>query len=237
MSAPVIGVGDAVGAALAQARNPIVRWEWIPEHAGEIWERTYDHLSLTVRAVLFGLVISSVLAAIALRWRVALPPINAGAAFLYTLPSLAVFAALIPVTGLTDTTALVALTSYTLIVLVRNIVAGFDAVPPAVREAAVGMGMTPTRRLLRVELPLAVPYIVAGLRVATVTTVGLVAVASFIGVSNLGRFILEGFRIQFWTPMVVGAALSIALSLSLDLLLYWAERLLTPWARRRGAAT
>jgi osmoprotectant transport system permease protein len=227
-------VSTGLGHLLAEARNPIVRWEWIPDHAGEIWERTYDHLSLTVRAVVFGLVISSVLAAVVLRWRSTFPPINAGAAFLYTLPSLAVFAALIPWTGLSDTTALIALTSYTLLVLVRNIVAGFDAVPSAVREAAVAMGMPPWRRLVGVELPLAIPYIIAGLRVATVTTVGLVAVASFIGVSNLGRFILEGFRIQFWTPMVVGAVLSILLSLSLDLLLFWTERLLTPWARRRG---
>jgi osmoprotectant transport system permease protein len=127
-----------------------------------------------------------------------------------------------------------ALTSYTLLVLVRNIVAGIDGVPRSVVDAADGIGMSRTRRLLTVELPLALPVIVTGIRVATVTTVGLVGITAIIQLGGLGRLIFDGYGTQYYTKMVVGSALSVLLALALDLLFLRAEILLTPWARRRG---
>ena len=121
---------------------------------------------------------------------------------------------------------------YTLLILVTNIVAGFNSVSPEVREAADGMGMTPARRVFQVELPLAMPYIIAGLRIAVVSTVGLVTVAAIIGQGGLGRLILDGLRRTFWTPMTIGSSLSILLALALDGLILLGGRWLTPWAQR-----
>jgi osmoprotectant transport system permease protein len=133
------------------------------------------------------------------------------------------------------TTAVIPLVGYTLLVLVTAILTGFRSVPPSVRDAAQGMGLSPARRVFTVELPLAVPYIVTGIRVATVTTVGLVTVAAIVGEGGLGRLILDGLRRTFWTPMTVGASLSIILALVLDLSLWGLGRALTPWTRRRRA--
>jgi osmoprotectant transport system permease protein len=133
------------------------------------------------------------------------------------------------------TTAVIPLVGYTLLVLVTSILTGFRSVPPSVRDAAEGMGLSPARRVFTVELPLAVPYIVTGIRVATVTTVGLVTVAAIVGEGGLGRLILDGLRRTFWTPMTVGASLSIILALVLDLSLWGLGRALTPWTRRRRA--
>ena len=163
-------------------------------------------------------------------------PINGFTAFLYTIPSVALFGILVPYFGLSRLSAVLPLAAYTLLILVTNIVAGFNSVSPEVREAADGMGMTPTRRILHVELPLAMPYIVAGLRIAVVSTVGLVTVAAIIGQGGLGRLILDGLRRTFWTPMTIGAGLSILLALALDGLILVAGRWLTPWAQRRESA-
>ena len=135
---------------------------------------------------------------------------------LYTIPSIALFALLVPVTGLTITTAEVGLVSYTLLILVRNIVAGIDGVPAAVREAAVAMGYRRWRMFAQIELPLALPVIIAGLRIATVTTVGLVTVTALIGQGGYGAFINDGLQRFFNTPLVVGAVLSVALAVALD---------------------
>jgi len=153
---------------------------------------------------------------------------------LATIPSLALFALLVPFTGLSPTTAEIGLVAYTLLILVRNVVAGLEGVPEEVREAASGMGYRPLGRLLRVELPLALPVIVAGIRIATVTTIGLVTVTGLIGVGGLGALIIEGINRDFRTPLVVGSVGSVALAVTADIGLAGAARLLSPWARREG---
>jgi osmoprotectant transport system permease protein len=150
---------------------------------------------------------------------------------LYTVPSLALFALLIPWTGLSLLTAEIGLVGYTLLILVRGIVGGIQSVPADVREAAVAMGYTPTQLLWRVELPLASGVIIAALRVATVTTIGLTTVTALIGQGGLGYFILDGLLRFFSTPLIVGAVLSVALALAADGLLVLLHRLATPWAR------
>ena len=218
-----------------QSNNPLIRWDWVVNEWDQIWAALVEHLELTFYAMALGLAISAPLAAIALRYRATAGPITAFTAFLYTLPSVALFGLLVPSFGLSRLTAVIPLAGFTLLVLVTNIIAGFRAVPGAVRTAADGMGMTPVRRVLGVELPLATPYIVTGIRIATVSTVGLVTVAAIIGQGGLGSLILDGLRRSFWTPMVVGALLSILLALVLDLLIMWLGKKATPWTQRRRA--
>jgi len=217
---------------LAQAANPIVRWEYFIDEWDQIRRALVEHLELTVYAVALGLIVSAGLAAIALRYRWMVTPINGFTAFLYTIPSVALFGILVPYFGLSRLSAVLPLAAYTLLILVTNIVAGFNSVSPEVREAADGMGMTPARRVFQVELPLAMPYIIAGLRIAVVSTVGLVTVAAIIGQGGLGRLILDGLRRTFWTPMTIGSSLSILLALALDGLILLGGRWLTPWAQR-----
>lgn len=221
-------------AVLAQSslRDQLVSWSWINERWDQVWEATIEHLQLTVVAVGIGLVIAVVLSAVALAWRPAYAPITWITGFLYTIPSLALFSFLVPILGLGFVTAQVALVSYTLLILVRNIVTGVDGVPAAVKEAADGMGYTPIRRFLAVDLRLATPTIVAGVRIATVTVVGLVTVTALIGEGGYGVFILDGLRRQFSTPIVLGTTLSVLLAVVIDVGLVLLERALTPWARR-----
>lgn len=216
---------------LAQAANPIVRWEYFVDEWDQVRDAIVQHLELTVLAVLLGSVVAAVLSAVAIRVRWTAAPITAFAGFLYTIPSVALFGLLVPYFGLSRTTAVVPLAAYTLLILVTNIVAGFASVPGPVREAADGMGLTRRQRLLTVELPLALPYIITGLRIAVVSTVGLVTVAAIIGQGGLGRLILDGLRRTFWTPMTIGASLSIVLALGLDGLLHVVGRIATPWSR------
>lgn len=213
------------------ADEPLVRWDWIGSHLGEIWDRTVEHVTLTVAAVGIGLVISGALAVVARRYRRSYGPITWFTGVLYTIPSLAMFSLLIPFTGLSTTTALIPLVTYTLFILIRNIVAGLDAVPASVINAAEGMGYTPFRRLVRVELPLALPTIIAGLRIASVTIVGLVGVAAFVGYGGYGALILDGLDRFFPTPTMVGAVLSVVLALVFDLIFVLVGRVLTPWRR------
>jgi osmoprotectant transport system permease protein len=216
--------------------NSFIWWEWVFDHTDDIWDATVEHLRLTVIAVVVGFAISLVLAMVALRWRPTYSPITWVAGILYTIPSIALFAFLIPITGLSTITAEMALVSYTLLILVRNIVAGVDGVPASVKEAADGMGYRPLRRFAAVDLRLATPAIIAGLRIATVTTVGLVTVSALVGFGGYGSFIEQG-RAQnnFSTPIVLGAGLSVLLAVVLDLALVLVQRLLTPWSRARSA--
>lgn len=209
-------------------------WDWIFRRPGEIWQRTVEHVQLTVLAVVLGLAISAVLAAVSVRYRWTYTPITWVANLLYTIPSLALFVVLIPYTGFGISTALIPLVSYTILILVRNIVAGIDGVPAAVREAADGMGYTRLRRLLGVELPLALPTIVAGIRIASVTVIGLVTITALVGYGGYGAFINDGLNRQFSTPIVLGATLSVVLAVLVDAVLVLIERRLTPWARRRS---
>ena len=209
-----------------------MRWEWVRDHGDDILAATRQHVELTLLAVAVGMLLSFPLALVARRWRRAAGPVLGVTGILFTIPSLALFALLVPFTGLSRTTAEVGLVAYTLLILVRNILAGLDGVPDDVREAAQGMGYRPVGRLLRVELPLAVPVIMAGIRIATVTTIGLVTVTGLIGQGGLGAFIIEGINRDFRTPLVVGSVLSVALAVAADVVLAGAARLLTPWAPR-----
>lgn len=214
-------------------RNPILRWSYFAEQTDDILAAVLQHLQLTLSAVGIGLLVSAALAAIAMRYRWTVGPITGTTAFLYTIPSVAFFGVLVPYTGSSAVTAIIPLVCFTLLILVTNILDGFRAVPAAVKEAADGMGLAPSRRIATVELPIAMPYIINGLRIATVTTVGLVTVAAIIGYGGLGRLILDGLRRAFWTPLTIGAGLSILLALLLDLLFYALGNAVTPWTRRQ----
>jgi len=215
------------------AANPLIRWSYFTEQWDRIQEALLQHIQLTLLAVAAGFVISAGLAFLGLRYRWSIGPITLFAATLYTIPSVAFFGVLVNYLGLGLLTALIPLTAFTILILVTNILDGFNAVPAPVREAADGMGLTPTQRLFTVEIPIAVPYMINGLRIATVTTVGLVTVAAIIGYGGLGRLILDGLRRTFWTPLTIGASLSILLALLFDLLFFLLGAKLTPWAKRK----
>jgi osmoprotectant transport system permease protein len=210
-----------------------IDWDRIPGEFDTIVAKLLEHLQLTVISVAIGLVISIPLGIYCYRHRWALGPTTAVTGILYTIPSIALFAALIPFTGLTKTTAIIGLVSYTLLILIRNIVAGLNGVPNDARESALGMGYSRRQLLWRVELPLALPVIMAGIRLATVTTIGLVTVAALIGYGGLGFFILRGFRGFDTTLSFIGASLSLVLAVLVDLTLVRLERFATPWSRGR----
>jgi osmoprotectant transport system permease protein len=213
--------------------EPLIRWDWLQSHAGEIGQRLAEHLELTFIAVVVGLVIAFALSVAALRVPRLYPPITWFTGILYTIPSLALFAFLVPYTGLTVLTAEIGLVSYTLLILIRNIVGGVRGVPVEVRDAALGMGYTPRQILLRIELPLALGVIFAGIRVATITTIGLVTVTALIGEGGLGYFILLGIQLLFSTPILVGALGSVLFAVVMDGALVLVQRALTPWTRIR----
>jgi osmoprotectant transport system permease protein len=221
---------------LGGVRDDLFNWQWVADHTEEIREATVEHLQLTLIALFFGFLISTVLAVISLRLRWTYAPITWTAGVLYSIPSLALFAFLVPITGLSTTTAEIGLVSYTLLILVRNMVAGVDGVPDAVKEAADGMGYTGGRRFLAVDLRLATPTIVAGLRIAAVTTVGLVTITALIGQGGYGSLIDDGLSRNFSTPVVVGAVLSVVMAVAFDLALVATEWLVTPWSHRKANA-
>jgi osmoprotectant transport system permease protein len=216
------------------AQDPWIRWDWISAHIPVIRDALVQHIELTVIAVVVGLLIAVPLGLLAWRRRIFRGPIFSVTGILYTIPSLALFAILIPFTGLTFLTAEIGLVGYTLLILIRNIVVGLDAVPQEVRESAQGMGFRPLAELIRIDLPLAVPTIMAGVRIATVTTIGLVTVTALIGEGGLGSLILDGLIRDFKTPLVVGTVLSVALAFVADLTLASVQRLVTPWSRGRS---
>jgi osmoprotectant transport system permease protein len=211
------------------ASDPWIRWDWVVNHVDLILGDLGQHVELTAIAVGAGLLIAIPIGVLAWRYRGTRGPVLGVAGGLYTIPSLALFALLVPWTGLTVLTAEIGLVSYTLLILVRNIVVGLDGVPAEVRDAATGMGYRPLRQLLRVELPLALPVIVAGLRIATVTTIGLITITALIGEGGLGALLYDGLQRDFKTPLVVGSVLSVALAVVADLSLALLQRVLTPW--------
>jgi osmoprotectant transport system permease protein len=221
------------------AQEPLIRWDWIFDHGDLIWSRFVQHIWLTVLAVGIGFAISFPVAILAHRHRRLYPLVAGFAGWLYTIPSLALFILFIPITHLSNVTVEIGLVSYTLLILIRNTVVGLDGVPEDVKEAARGMGYTKRQLLWRVELPLALPAVVAGIRIATVSTIGLVTVAALIGKGGLGQFILEGLQRFFNTLILLGAALSVALALLADGLLLAGQKALTPWTspgiKRAGA--
>jgi osmoprotectant transport system permease protein len=202
-----------------------VDWAWITGNASLIAHLTGQHLYLALMPVVFGTLIAVPLGIACVRWGWAYPPVLSATSVLYALPSLALFVILIAFTGLTDTTVIIALTVYSLAVLVPNVVDGLRSVPDPVRQAAVAMGFTGLRRLAQVELPIAVPVVIAGLRIATVSSISLVSVGQLIGIGGLGYLIIDDFPTEIYT----GIGLIVVLALALDALLVLARRLLTPW--------
>lgn len=212
--------------------NELFKWSYVFDHLDDIQMHTLEHLRLTVIAVGVGFLISFPLALLASRIRWTYAPITWVSGILYTIPSLALFAFLVPYTGLSTLTAEIGLVSYTLLILIRNIVSGLDGVPDDVQEAAVGMGLSRGQVLWRVQLPLAVPVILAGIRIATVTTIGLVTVTAVIGQGGVGTYILDGVRRLVPTFTILGASIAILLAVFLDRVLIFIERMMTPWAAR-----
>lgn len=217
--------------------NPWFSWQYVRDNADTLRGALEYHAGLTARTVIIALIVALPLAVLAYWIRPLTGPILALSGVLYTIPSLALLALLAPLVGTTgDTAVLIALVLYALLVLVRNSLTGLTGVPAEVREAATGMGYGRFGRLLRVELPLALPGILTGLRLATVSTVALVTVGSLIGKGGLGDLILGGFRNNFYkAEILAGSILCVALALVLDLVLVGVGRLLTPWTRRRTA--
>jgi osmoprotectant transport system permease protein len=211
--------------------DPWVNWDWLSTHIPLFEAALQEHITLTAIAVLGGLALSLPLGVAAHRWRAFRNPVLAILGVFYTIPSVALFSLLIPYTGLTAVTAEIGLIGYTVLILVRNVIVGLEGVPPDVIDAANGMGYRPMARLLRIELPLALPAIIAGIRIATVTTIGLVTITAIIGLGGLGQLVLRGLIENFHTPLVVATALSIALALVADLVLAGAQRFAVPWAR------
>lgn len=208
---------------------------WLLDHLDELGLRTLQHFGLAALAVGVGFVLSMALSILAVRVRLTMGPIISLTGIFYTIPSLALFAALVPLTGLSLLTAEVPLVLYTLLIFVRNISAGLEGVPADVLEAADGMGYPRRTRLLRVELPLAVPLIVAGVRLASVSTIGLVTISGILGdrFGGLGFFIFEGYRRSFPTEIIAGAVPSVILALLVDRLLVVLGARLTPWFKAR----
>jgi osmoprotectant transport system permease protein len=194
---------------------------------------TWESVKLGILPALFGLIISVPLGIICVRFGWLYGPVLSATSVLYALPSLALFIVLIPYYGLTDTTVIIPLTLFSLCVLVPNVVDGLRSVPEPVRQAATAMGFGATRRLAQVELPIAVPIVIAGLRVAVVSSISLATLGQLIGVSSLGYLLIDGYQRAFLTEILVGGGLIIALALVCDLILVLVRRLLTPWRPRR----
>ena len=210
---------------------------WVTGHLDQVGERIVQHLQLTILPLLLGIIVSLVLAVWAVRQPRVYGPVTAITGLLYTVPSLAAFSLLVPITGITLVTALIPLTTYTLLILFRSFASGFTSVPAEILEAAEGMGYTRRQRLFRVELPLAVPLMIAGIRLASVTSIGLATVAAVIGgdtFGGLGQLITEGIQTFFPTKYLLGAALSVLLAFTADFLFVRFERLITPWAHARA---
>lgn len=211
--------------------------DWVRDNwSGVLQPALLEHVKLTLIAVAIGFVLSLGAALVTHRYRLFERPFGAFAAIVYTIPSLALFQLLVPVTGITVTTVEVALVGYTLLIMYRNILEGLRSVPPDVLEAARGMGLTRRQTLWRIELPLAVPATMAGLRITVVSTIALATVAALVVPQGLGYPIFIALREAFKTEIIVTGALAVALALVADALLVLAERALTPWTRARRTA-
>lgn len=204
------------------------------DYRPELVDATVEHIWLTVISVLAGLLVAVPLGLLARRNPALENLVVGGTTILYTIPSLALFSLLLPFTGLTSTTVIVGLALYSLTILVRNVIAGLRGVPEAVKESARGVGYSDLGLLWRVEIPLALPVIMAGIRVATVSTVALVTVGSIVSYGGLGNLLLLAVGNQFKAQIFAASVLCVALAVVLDLFLVLVQRLLTPWTRRAG---
>jgi osmoprotectant transport system permease protein len=236
---PLLAAAGPVIPTFAKASNCIVQnhqfcASWFFDNFSSRFEpRLIEHLELTGIAVGIGATIAFGAAILAYKQNWFETPFSLFAAFLYTVPSLAFFELMVPITGINRFSAEIALVSYTLLILFRNALTGLRGVPPSAIEAAQAMGLTPRQSLIRVELPLALPAIMAGLRIATVTTISLTTVAAYIGVGGLGAPIFDAIQTGFKTEFVAAGVLAILLALVVDLALVLVQRTITPWSRRR----
>jgi osmoprotectant transport system permease protein len=208
-----------------------MNWGWLERNLDTVLEYLREHVEIAIVALVLGALIAFPIGLIAYRWRVTYGPILAITQILYTVPSLALFVLLINVVGLGPTPVIIGLTIYSLVILVRNLVEGLRSVPRETIDAATAMGFRQTRRLFAVELPIALPAIIAGLRLAAVSNISLVSVGALIGTGGLGQLFIHGFQIdnpiEIWTGIVV----TLLLALVVDLLIVGGGRLLTPWTR------
>lgn len=226
----------AVLAGPVDAPNPWLSWSYLQDNASTILDHFLEHVTLTLESIVIATIIAIPLGLLASRIKWLAGPIIGVTGVMYTIPSLALFAALVPFTGLNNTPVVIGLVMYALLILVRNTVTGLDGVPADVRDAAQGMGYGSLKLFWQVDLPIALPSIMTGIRVATVSTVALVTVGAAVGSGGLGQLILQGFNQNFYRAQIVTASiLCVLLALFADVLLATVTRLLSPWARRRAA--
>ena len=225
MSAPAADV------AKCYVDNSFICGQYWSDYRPELTDATIQHLWITVVSVLVGLVIAVPLALLARRSSTVESIVVGGTTIIYTIPSLALFSLLLPFTGLSPTTVIIGLALYSLTILVRNVLAGLRAVPDDVVESARGMGYSELRLLTRVELPLALPIIMAGLRVAAVSTVALATIGAIVSYGGLGNLLLQAVGNQFKAQIFAASLLCVLLAVALDLVIVGAQRLLTPWTR------
>jgi len=221
----------------AQTTEPIIRWNWLGDHLEEMWQRTVQHVELTVVSLALGIVIAGVLAATIRAFRWTTGPITAVTTLLYAIPAVALFAALIPWLGTGLSVPIIALTTYSLVVLTPFLVDAFDGVPAAARDAADGMGLTTRQRFWRVEVPLALPAVIGGIRIASVTLIGLVTVGGLFDLGGYGNLIDDGINRSFPTVIVVGVVGSVLLAIVFDLAFVGVGHALSPWRRAAKAST
>jgi osmoprotectant transport system permease protein len=230
----VRGVGADDQVAPCYVDNDWLCGQYWSDYRPDLAEATVQHVWITVVSVLVGLAVAVPLALLARRHPTVESVVVGGTTIIYTIPSLALFSLLLPFTGLSATTVIIGLALYSLTILVRNVLAGLRSVPPDVVESARGVGYSSLRLLTRVELPLALPVIMAGLRVATVSTVALVTVGSIVSYGGLGNLLLRAVGTQFKAQILAASLLCVLLAVALDLVLVLAARLMTPWTRHAG---
>lgn len=211
-----------------------MRWDWLARNSDQIISWTLAHLWLSAVPTVVGLVLSIPLGALANRYRWMYPPTVTVAGLLYTIPSIALFVLLPGILGtsiLDPINVVIALTLYTIALMVRSVADALGSIAPDVRQAAIAMGYRPLRRLITVELPISIPVIAAGLRVAAVSNVSLVSVAALIGVPQLGQLFTKGQQMDFYTPIIAGILLCVVIAIVFDAVILLATRLSTPWRR------
>lgn len=238
LGAPAAAVPPPAAEPVCYSRltNEWFCWAYVRDRQSDIVDATTQHVGITVAAVLLGLAVAFPLALTARRFPRVESSLLAATTGVYTIPSLALLPLLVPFTGLSATTVVIGLALYALTVLVRAMLDGLRAVPKEVRESATGLGYGATRLLLRVEMPLALPVVMAGLRVATVSTVALTTVGSLVAYGGLGNLIRDGVSTNFRAELFTAAVLCVVLAVTLDVLLVALQWLMTPWSRRRVAA-
>ncbi|GAA2131543.1 ABC transporter permease [Nocardioides bigeumensis] len=233
MAVTLLAAVEQAGGSTCYSRltNDWFCWQYVEDRQAELVDATLEHLGLTLVSVLLGLVIAFPLALTARRYPRLESTVLGVSTGIYTIPSLALFPLLLPFTGLSATTVVIGLALYALTVLVRSMLDGLRSVPDDVRESATGLGYGATKRLFRIELPLALPVIMAGLRVATVSTVALTTVGSLVAYGGLGNLIKNGVNTDFHAQLLAASVLCVILAVLFDVVLVGAQRLLTPWTR------